>query len=536
MLRKWLLHPFLLALYPVIALLAANVSQVEFSDSLRALAAALLLALGLALLFRLLLGDWHRAAILASCALVLFFSYGHVFTLLRSVSIGPLLLGRTAFLLPLWVLLFIFLVIWLLRKRDRSGVTFYLNVFGLLLVALPLFGILSYAIEARQARLSSRAEQPATLTARFSGKPPDVYYIILDMHARTDVLKAFYGYDNSWFIDALRQKGFYIADQSTSNYSSTLQSLSSSLNMEYINYLEDQYGADSNNREPLGELLRQNQVFQLFQQAGYQIGAFQTDDFYTEFRDLDHYLKPSPSEVRKFQNPWSLSPFEGLLVHSTALRMLFDLGLASEKTAQSKTLETPYDLHRLTVLYTLEHLPDFARMNGSYFVFAHIVSPHPPYVFDREGGSLPHHNPYSLSAPGRQDGGPEIVKAYADQVHFIDTQVLKTIDRILARSDTPPVIILQGDHGPVSYFGEDEVGKGNMWEQHAILNAYYFPDGNYSKLYPSITPVNSFRALFNTYFEGSYDLLPDENYFLQHARPYDFVDVTNRVASDRLSP
>ena len=303
MLRKWLLHPFFLALYPVIALLAANVSQVEYTDSLRALAAALLLALVLVLLFRLLLGEWHRAAILASAALVLFFSYGHVFTLLRGVSIGPLLIGRTAFLLPLWSLLFILLLVWLLRKRDRSGVTFYLNVFGLLLVALPLFGILSYAFQARQARLAQKTEQPASLTARFSGKPPDVYYIILDMHARTDVLKAFYGYDNSWFTEALRQRGFYLADQSTSNYSSTLQSLSSSLNMEYINALEDQYGADSNNREPLGQLLKQNQVFQLFRQAGYQIGAFQTDDFYTEFRDLDHYLKPAPQRCAGSRTP-----------------------------------------------------------------------------------------------------------------------------------------------------------------------------------------------------------------------------------------
>ncbi len=536
MLRKWPFHTILLALYPVLALLGANVSQVEVSDTLRSFAAALLLAVLLLFLARLLLGDWSKAALLASVTLALFFSYGHVYSLLQGVSLGPIRVGRSAFLLPLWALIFLGVAVWLFRRQRGLEGTQYLNLIAVVLAALPLYGVAGYYLRAGMARNAQKAEQPAALTARFSGKPPDVYYIVLDMHARTDVLKAFYDYDNTWFIEALRARGFYIAEESTSNYSSTLQSISSALNMEYVNYLEDQYGADSNNREPLGLLLEQNRVFQLFQHAGYQIGAFQTDDFYTEFRDLDHYLRPSRREVREYQNAWTLNPFEALLVHSTALRLLYDTGLAGESSLQAKTLETPYDLHRLTVLYALEHLPDFARMDGSYFVFAHIVSPHPPYVFDREGGRLAHHLPYSLAAPGRQDGGAQIVKMYADQVDFIDHEVLQTIDRILARSDTPPIILLQGDHGPVSYSGEDEVRRSNMWEQHAILNAYYFPNEDYSRLYPSITPVNSFRVLFNTFFDGSYERLPDENFFLQHARPYDFVDVTGRVKSDPRTP
>ena len=536
MLRKWPFHPFLVALYPVLALLAANISQVEAIDALRAFVVSLVLALMLLALFRLLLGDWPKAALLTSVTLVLFFSYGHVYSLLQGVLLGPVRIGRSAFLVPFWALVFLGFVAWLFRKQTRFEETHLLNLVGLILVALPVYGVVSYSVQSIRARNSQKVEQPAALQTHFSGPAPDVYYIVLDMHARTDVLRAFYGYDNSWFTEALRQRGFYIADESTSNYSSTLQSIASSLNMEYVNNLEDQYGADSNNREPLGLLLRQNQVFRSFQQAGYQLGAFQTDDFYTEFRDLDHYLRPSPRDVREFQNPWTLNPFEGQLVHSSALRLLYDTRLVPEEIVQAETLETPYDLHRLTVLYALEHLPDFAHMDGSFFVFAHIVSPHPPYVFDREGGRLPHNRPYSLSAPGRQDGGAQVAKMYADQVDFIDHEVLKSIDRILARSDTPPIILLQGDHGPVSYYGEEEVRKSNMWEQHAILNAYYFPDGDYSRLYPSISPVNSFRALFNTYFGGSYELLADKNYFLMHARPYDFVDVTGRVKSDPHTP
>ena len=78
--------------------------------------------------------------------------------------------------------------------------------------------------------------------------------------------------------------------------------------------------------------------------------------------------------------------------------------------------------------------------------------------------------------------------------------------------------------------------KSNMKEQHAILNAYYFPEQKYDLLYPSVSPVNSFCMVFNTFFESDFKLLPDENYFIPHARPYDFIDVTDRVKSDPLAP
>ena len=74
-----------------------------------------------------------------------------------------------------------------------------------------------------------------------------------------------------------------------------------------------------------------------------------------------------------------------------------------------------------------------------------------------------------------------------------------------------------------------------MKEQHAILNTYYFPGGKYELLYPSVTPVNSFRIVLNTFFNGEYELLSDRNYFIPHARPYDFVDVTDRVKTDVLT-
>jgi hypothetical protein len=305
--------------------------------------------------------------------------------------------------------------------------------------------------------------------------------------------------------------------------------------MEYINYLEDIYGADGNNREPLDILLEQNKVMKIFRERGYKIGAFQTDDFSTEFRDADTYIKPGKDQVLQYQDLSALNSFEGIFLQTTMARVLYDLHIVEPKM-QVKTIETPYQLHRLTILNAVERIPDFAREKDPYFVFLHIVSPHPPYVFGPNGEEIAHNQPFSLSGPDRKNGGPAYIKMYTDQLHYTDKIVLQAVNQILADSKTPPIIIIQGDHGPVSYNGEDEVINSNMKEQHSILNAYYFPDGNYDLLYPSISPVNSFRVVFNTFFGDTYDLLPDRNYFIPHARPYDFIDVTERVKTDPLAP
>ena len=81
----------------------------------------------------------------------------------------------------------------------------------------------------------------------------------------------------------------------------------------------------------------------------------------------------------------------------------------------------------------------------------------------------------------------------------------------------------------VIMFGALGAGAQNMLkESMRIFNAYYFPGGN-ERLYDSITPVNSFRIIFNSYFGADYPLLEDKNYFTNHRHPYNFVDVTDKV-------
>ena len=121
-------------------------------------------------------------------------------------------------------------------------------------------------------------------------------------------------------------------------------------------------------------------------------------------------------------------------------------------------------------------------------------------------------------------------------MRYLNTLVLDAVETILESSTTPPIIIIQGDHGTAGYAKREDIPKLNMKERHAILNAYYFPDGKTDLLYPTISPVNTFRVVLNTYFNGKYEMLPDKNYFNPSQRQFDYIDVTNRVHSDELIP
>jgi hypothetical protein len=63
----------------------------------------------------------------------------------------------------------------------------------------------------------------------------------------------------------------------------------------------------------------------------------------------------------------------------------------------------------------------------------------------------------------------------------------------------------------------------------AILNAYRLPGDGVEKIYPSITPVNSFRVVFDTYFGTSLGLLEDRALFSLYGKRYHFWDVTKSV-------
>ena len=75
----------------------------------------------------------------------------------------------------------------------------------------------------------------------------------------------------------------------------------------------------------------------------------------------------------------------------------------------------------------------------------------------------------------------------------------------------------------------DNPSEDFLFERMMILNAYHLPAVDYNLLYPSISPVNTFRLIFNQYFESEYELLDDVAYYSSRKEPFDFTNVTSRI-------
>jgi phosphoglycerol transferase MdoB-like AlkP superfamily enzyme len=132
------------------------------------------------------------------------------------------------------------------------------------------------------------------------------------------------------------------------------------------------------------------------------------------------------------------------------------------------------------------------------FVFAHIIMPHEPYFFDEYGNIQEADS--ALNHLSKD--------SYLGQLKFLNKLIETTINGITKNySDRLPVIIIQGDHGWRYLLGENEVE-----ESSTILNAYFFPGKDSAKVYSSISPVNTFRVVFNKYLGTNLEILPDTTY------------------------
>jgi len=517
----------LFSLFPVLSLLSSNTGQVDLTSSVRS--AALIVAASLLLLVgaRFALRDWSRAALLVAGTLLLFFSYGHVYDLVRRVEIGGVLVGRHRFLAPLWGLAGV-AWLWVVVRMGARVSLRWLLVLGALLAVLPISSLVVWGVRAALA-----AEPHATANDAAAGEPssralPDIYYIILDAYGREDVLADLYGIDNRGFVQALEQRGFYVADESLTNYSLTLQSLASTLNMRYLDDLAAEMGPGATTRAPLEQMVKHSEVRRILEAMGYQTVAFETGYASTAIRDADFYHKPGTGDEFDL-TPISISAlpineFEGLLAKTSALRPLID-DLARRQDLAVQLLSYPYQRHRMRVIYTLETVSVAARMDGPQFVFAHIVCPHTPFVFGQGGEQLVPSGIFTLEDAEDAPQG-YYIDGYTGQVQALNALVLEALDAILAAPGNEPVIILQGDHGPGAYLDLEEPMLSNHRERQSILNAYYLPSQAQAKLYPSITPVNTFRVVLGSLFGQDLALLPDESYVAPWKYPYAFTRVT----------
>jgi len=276
------LHPWLFALYPVLFLYTHNMEEVVFLDIVPSLIVVLLVTTLFWGIGRIVFRDSGKAAVTVSVMMILFFSYHYIYTVLRNIglrgyTIGQWEIGVHTYLLPLWFIVPAILF-WCIKRTRRSlaQVSSIFNVITFTLIAIVVVQFFRFSSSFALTVPPPVPQGEATLawTPPNDLEPlPDIYFIILDGYARQDVLKTHFDYDNSTFLDFLKDMGFYVVEKSRSNYMVSALSLTSALNMDYLDDSLNLGHWKSGNQNVLKKYLN-NKVFQYVRKCGYKTTTF----------------------------------------------------------------------------------------------------------------------------------------------------------------------------------------------------------------------------------------------------------------------
>ncbi|HVM72783.1 MAG TPA: sulfatase-like hydrolase/transferase [Anaerolineales bacterium] len=503
----------LFTFYPLLFLWAVNISQMDPAVVIRPF---LFTLVGSAILYGLLyliLRDGVKAALIGTLLLIAYFSYGHVYYAARTVA-ALKILNHHYVLVPLYAVL-LGLGSWgILRIKKYDALTLYLNAASLILVLIQVVE-LSYAYIETSYAVSRPIKYQSGLTLTTDLKDmPDIYVIVLDTYMRSDALKQDLGYDNSPFINQLKDLGFYVASCGHPDYTFTYASISAMLNMRYIPgaYANDVWD-DFSDSGFWSNLLKNNEVRAQLKSVGYKTVAFQEEYPLVEFNNSDVLIGTDHPTI----NSAYLYPFEVMYQQSTAAIILpaLDPSGKLEEAVRSifaKPDKNTVDLsglkgankdfvatHIISTNFILDHITDIPAIAGPKFAYIHLFIPHAPFVYGPDGQIETDPGYYGGDRAGATSEAYQL-KGYVNQVQYIDKRIVPILQTVISKSKNPPIIILMGDHG---------LENNN---RRTDLLAYYLPKNGEAKLYPTISPVNSFRLIFDEYFGANYPLLPDITY------------------------
>jgi hypothetical protein len=331
----------------------------------------------------------------------------------------------------------------------------------------------------------------------------NIYYIIVDEYTSNEILLDIYNYDNLEFLTKLTQRGFHIPTNSYTNYATSPLAISANLDMSYFN--DGKINPTLDNRN---EFYNNNQLMQILKSLDYTVINMSLDHSYPEI--ADHQLCAPSMFVNQFHN----TLIDGSLWHPF-----------------SKYFVTAGDPQRDRVNCKFSELSNLENsFDTPFFVFAHIMSPHPPYLFGPNGESL-NSEFLSLGADSWNNKS-----GYVHQVQYINKKIIETVDKILQESDSAPIIIIQGDHGTPTQLGGgglrwNNINDDSIRERMSIFSAISIPNVDSAVIYDGITPVNYFRLVLNTQLNGNYELLEDRMYFSSYQDMLNFTDVTSMLTS-----
>ncbi len=439
----------------------------------------------LAFLSWILFRNFTKANLLAFFLMAFHFFFGSVHDFLKNIFPGTFII-KYAFILPAAALSFIVLVIFLKkRKSPLFKISYYLNILFIVLLLTDSIVLTGKIINKKNV---SYAVPPGFTPCNHCSKP-DVYFILADEYAGNRELKDLFRFDDSAFISELSGLNFHTIPGSYSNYNYTPFSVASMLNMDYL----DLAGKDRDKPDLTYcyEKIRDNTLLQFLRSAGYDFYNYSVFDFEGQpARTRETFL---PAKTRLITAQTFLSRFDKEIRFNLVSRW---------KSKKNLEILTYYNKTNNENIYSLTRELAEQKTARPKFVYAHLMMPHYPYYYDRNGKE----KPFETLLEGNQSNK----ESYIEYLQYCNKKFIELIEHILRSSATPPIIVLAGDHG-FRHFSEPVESK------YYFLNlvSVHLPSKNYNGFNDSLTGVNLFRAVLNAQYEQHLPFLKDSTSYLK---------------------
>lgn len=496
-------YPVLIALYLPVWHLWNSSDLFDVSDAIRSLVASVLIILPLLFLVGFLYRDRHKAALLTSFGILFFYSF--------STVSSTILANFSAFWTGILSIVCMICLGWLIGRWRRNGSTstLVLNGFALVLFIQPASSLIASEIEKENRRESlisgyPRPEAPVS-------EAPNVVHIVLDGYSRADVLAQIYGYDNSDFLQSLRKMDFVVTDKAVTPYNRTLFSMNSVFSMRYINDHVEKLSATTSPKQFRVELhwdFQDSAVLRSLRSKGYSI--VEVEGPYSGVRLVDSDMTISTSEEAV-----GVSHFEATLFRRTPLREL----LKRVPLANDTHIKTKFALGNL----------DFGMIEPPFFVYNHVIAPHPPFNITADGSFRP--DLYGLADGNHRETDDDTRRAkyragYVEKLKFTNRAILAKLEHLRSRIPDPKIIILHGDHGGGLYLDQSSKSNTCLKERFSTLLAVYSSDQRLLDAFEGeANLVNLYRTILTRVFNEKHAPLESRSYYSTWSRPAELQSV-----------
>jgi hypothetical protein len=414
--------------------------------------------------FRKIVKDRIKAALILSYTLlvVLFFRDIVEFIIYFGISEAIGYVGEYFIVIVIALIIFALIIKWLTSSgRELKTFNTYINLLTSIFLTIEIIGCSFSGIS----KVSLKEKIDLEISA--NKNKPDTYFILLDGYTGFTGLKKFWNYDNGELKNFLSEKNFYVAENGKSVYNVTNYSMASTLNMTELIFNREELYSKSNYLL-LSDFIKNNSVAKYLYKAGYEfynLSFWDINDKNKHYEDIYFLRRGNIYQAR------------------TLYGHLYEI--YNEKFADMAEIN-PGIFNKLVELHK-------SSDEKPKFVYAHITMPHPPYYFDADGNRMD----YSYS------GDKKDMNKYLEQLKYTNKLLMNTVSRILSYGkEEPPIIVIQSDHGFRSY-----EGKNKMEMEYSVLNCFYFPDQDYLMLNDSIKTINTFRIIFNKYFNQNLPII-----------------------------